>query len=113
MGLLNPAYAPLIAWERPTEDADGNTSYADLGTTATVVSLASPRVEAGSGPRFIQSGTVFVPRGIDRKAGDRFTYKGFKYTLVGVARGDQDHPFTGADLGWMALEFQGGETRWT
>lgn len=114
MGLLNPAYTPSVPFQRPTEDNLGNTTWADLGDTPAVVALASSGIETGvGGPVYTQSGTIFIQRGVDRKAGDRFTYQGFSYTLVGVAQGDMVHPFTGDDFGWVAFAFAGGETRWT
>ena len=113
MGLLNPAYAAPLAFQRATTDKDGNTASVDLPATPAVVALAAPGLEAGNGPRYTQTGTVYVPRGTDRMAGDRFTYQGHDYTLVGVARGDLDQPFTGSDFGWVAFTFQGGQARWT
>lgn len=113
MGLLNLPYASPLPFERSTEDLDGNTVWSDLDPTPAVVALTTPARETGIGPRYTQTGTVYVPRGTDRKAGDRFTYQGHNYTLVGPARGDLDQPFTGDDFGWMAFTFQGGESRWT
>ncbi|WAY18399.1 hypothetical protein OF855_24490 [Mycolicibacterium fortuitum] len=85
---------------RPTEDPYGGATFADLGDTKAVVSLGAATVTTGFDYR--QAGTVFTPRGLDRKEGDRFTHNGLEYTLVGPARGDQPHPFTGDDFGWVA-----------
>lgn len=112
MGLLNPAYAPLVPFERPTEDADGNTAWAQLGDTPAVVQLVGPGLESSSGTTYAQSGIVFVPRGSDLKVGDRFTWGGVHYMLSGGPNGDQDHPFTGDDFGWVSFTFIGQIARW-
>lgn len=104
MSLLNPISPPAVPFKRPTDDPYGGVTFADLGDTPVVVSLQAPSVTnvlaAANG--YNLAGTVFTPRGVDRKEGDRFTYQGRDYTLIGPVRGNQDHPFTGADFGWVA-----------
>ena len=110
---LNVTNAPPLPFQRPTEDLDGNTTSTDLGDVPAVVSFASPGVETGNGPRYTQSGRVFVPRGRDVQAGDRFGYQGYSYTIMAVVRGDRRHPISGRELGWMGFTFQGGQSKWT
>ena len=112
MGLLNLPFAKPLAFERREEDKDGDGDWTPLDATPAVVALAVPGLVPGSGPGITQSGTVYVPRGSDRKAGDRFTYQDCVYTLVGPVRGDMDQPFTGHDFGWVAFTFQGGHKPW-
>jgi hypothetical protein len=92
MSLLNPAYAPTVTFQRPALDADGNRAPTVLGDTPVVISDTSRQ--------------VFIPRGIDRRAGDQFTYNGRLYTLAGQPRGDMDQPFTGEDFGWVGFGFK-------
>jgi len=111
---IDPMYAGAVPFERLTDEANGVWTpllYQPPGTnpaipdTPAVVSLSPAAVQAGNGPRYSQGGTVFVPRELDRRHGDRFTHSGTKYRLVGGARGDQDHPITGDDFGWVAFSF--------
>lgn len=99
MGLIQAPYAPVLEFRRPTESPFGGVTFAVVGTNPTVVSLSAPTSSAAD---FNLSGLVFTPRGVDRKDGDRFTHNGKEYELFGPARGDQDQPFTGADLGWVS-----------
>lgn len=112
MGLLNPNYAPPVPFQRPTEDDDGNTTWADLGEITAVVALVGPGLESSSGTVYAQSGSVFVPRGVDLKIGDRFTWNGVFYMLAGGPGYDQVHPFTGDDMGWMSFDCIGRIARW-
>lgn len=115
MGFIDPRYAGRVAFERSIDEANGQwapLTYQPPGggpeepQTPAVVSLDKPAAVAGNGPRYAQGGTIFVPRGIDRRSGDRFTYNGSRYRLTGGARGDQDHPITGHDFGWVAFSFE-------
>lgn len=96
MALINPAFAPTATFQRPAEDADGNKTPTALGANPVVVSLAREM--------------VFIPRGLDRKAGDQFSFDGGQYTLAGRPRGNQPHPFTGDDFGWVAFDLVVGWT---
>ena len=113
MSPLQVTNATPLEFQRPAEDRDGNTEWQSLGTIPAVVSFASPGTEIGSGPRYTQSGRVFVPRGTDLMAGDRFSYQGYSYTIAAVVHGDRRHPLSGREFGWMPFTFQGGEARWT
>ena len=113
MGMIDAAFAEQVTVERPHPDPDGNTTWTTVATLPAVVILAAPSAEAGLGPRYTQSGTVWLQRGNPAAAGDRITYQGHQYVLVGVPRGDRVHPMTGHDLGWCAWTLQGGEARWT
>lgn len=104
--MINAPFAPTLPFERP--DALGG--YAPLDNIPAVVVLEAP----SAGPQsmgaqtdditaFTQSGQVFVPRGSDLRAGDRFTYQGRKYFLVGARNWDINHPMTGYDFGWMTF----------
>lgn len=112
MGLMNPAYAPTVPFERPTEDADGNTTWTTLGNTPAVVELLGEGLESPRGRERGQSGTAYMPRGSDLKIGDRFTWRGLHYMLIGGPNGDQDHVFTGDDFGWVSFNFIGQIARW-
>lgn len=116
MGFIDPAFAGQVPFERLTDEANnvwtpllfqppgGADPVAD---TPAVVSLDKATPRTGNGPRYVQGGTVFLPRGLDRKSGDRFTHNGVKYSLIGAARGDQNHPITGDDFGWVTWSFEG------
>lgn len=105
--------APSRSFQRPTSSPDGNTTWTTLRSVRAVVSLDAPSTEAGTGPRYTQTGKVFVPRGSDVAAGDRFDYGGYLYTLTAVVRADTRHPISGRDLGWMVYTISGGQTKWT
>lgn len=112
MGLLSPDSVPLVPFERPTEDDDGNTTWASLGNISAVVALVGRGLESSSGYAYAQSGSVFVLRGTDLLVGDRFTWGGVFYMLAGGPGYDQVHPFTGDDFGWMVFDFIGQIARW-
>lgn len=120
MSVLNPVSTVTLPHRRPTEDPDGNkvwtgdpTGPPALPSLQAVVSLSA----AGSGSsgnsvkgddRFFQAATLFVPRGSDVLAGDEVVYNGHAYKVIGYPRGDQDHPFTGDDFGWVVYSLAGG-----
>lgn len=115
MAFLDPQFTVQVPFERLVDEANGvwtPLTYQGLPggavqtATPSVVSLDKPTAQPGNGPRYVQGGTVFVPRGADRRHGDRFTYNGRRYRLIGAARGDQDHPITGDDFGWVAISFE-------
>jgi hypothetical protein len=112
MGLMQWPYAPDVPFERPTDDADGNTTWASLGTVKTAVNLTGPALQSSSGTSVAQAGTVGVPRGSNLKVGDRFTWGADKYTLTSGPNGDMVHPATGDDLGWVTHTFMGKAARW-
>lgn len=47
---------------------------------------------------------LFVPRGSDLKAGDKFTYQGQTYFVVGAVKWDIDQSFTGQSMGYVEFE---------
>lgn len=106
MAVLHPDFAVSVPFSRPAEDSFGKVTSTDLGATLAVVSIgaAATAKDTGErqGPGYTQAGIVFTPRGVDRRAGDRFTYNGATYVLIGYARGDQPQPFTGDDFGWIS-----------
>jgi hypothetical protein len=110
MSVLNPVSTTPVPARRPTEDEHGNKVFASLGTLDAVMALGPPARQTwrAHGDRYVQDGTVFVRRGSDLKAGDEIQYGGYWYTVVGQPRGDQDHPFTGDDFGWVAYTLAGG-----
>lgn len=107
MPVLDPQFAVPVT---PSRDfgADGNPDWQDLAPTKLVMSLGAPRLIEGKGSRYTQSGTAFLPRGYDIQHGDRIPYDGANYTVVGKARGNQDHPITGDDFGWVQCTVTGG-----
>lgn len=54
---------------------------------------------ADPGKPYVQGGSLFVPRGSDLKDGDRIRYQGKTFGIVGDAQWDQNHAFSGQDLG--------------
>ena len=112
MGIVDAPFAPTVAYQRPTEDADGNASWDDVGSFPTVIELSDRGIESGSGGERAQSGIVFVPRGSDLKIGDRFVWGGNKYMLSGGPNGDMNHPITNDDLGWVSYTCIGQIARW-
>lgn len=110
--LLNADFAPLVPFERPTEDADGNAVWTPLADYQAAVDFSGPGIESGSGRQDAQSGTVFVPRGSDLEIGDRFTWGTGKFMLSGGPNGDMDHPMTGDDFGWVSYSIVGQLARW-
>ncbi len=116
MPLIDPRFAVAVPFERLTDEANNvwaALTYQPPGgqppspDTPAVVSLDKPIALTGNGPRYRQGGTVFLPRGIDRRHGDRFTYNTIRYRLIGAPRGDHPHPTTGDDFGWVAFSFEG------
>lgn len=94
-------FAVRVPFSRPAESSFGDVTPAVLGDTPAVVSIQTGSISAGDGPGYAQSGVVFTPRELDRRAGDTFVYNGAAYVLVGARRGDHLQPFTGDDFGWV------------
>lgn len=114
MGLITPLWMQLPV-RRPTEDADGNKTFTNLGTGSPptiqcVVALAAPAKQRWRAheDRYIQDGQLCVPRGSDIKAGDEIQYGGFWYNVVGQPLGNHDHPLTGQDFGVVVYTLSGG-----
>ena len=99
--LIDPVFAGSAVFRRPVVGADNTVTWTVLGDTPVVPSIAG----ATGDPVLMQAGTLFVPRELDRQAGDRLTYNGVTMVLTGSRRGDQDHPITGDDFGWIAHAF--------
>ena len=112
MGVITAAFAPDVTFERKTEDADGDGTWAAVGTYKAVPDLTGPAVTTGSGTAVAQSGTVFVQRGATLQVGDRFPWAGAYYTLTGGPHADMDHPMTGDDFGWIYYTCVGAMARW-
>lgn len=125
-----PVQTSTVTVTRPNYDGLGN-RYDSLGdpipsqdatkgtfTLQAVVSLqpamSRPRLGEGQENRFIQDAAIFIKRGTTGpngipalQAGDEVQYNGEDFTIAGDARGNQPHPLTGADLGWMGFRMQG------
>lgn len=112
MGLIQAPYAPILPFRRPTENADGNTTFTDIGDFPAAVNLTGPGLATGTGTRYGQAGEVFVPRGSDVIMGDQFAYNGDQYTIASKARGDQAQIFTGDDFGWVGYDCMAATVRW-
>lgn len=96
MALLNPR-GVTITPERKTTDF-GERDWADIEPIEDAVfDLDEPKPVGESG--YMQTGTLFVPRGSDLKDGDRVTYQDQKFGVIGNAQRDMNHPFTGDDFG--------------
>jgi hypothetical protein len=103
MPVINPALTTAITPQRPTEQF-GEEDFTDLSVVGVVISLSAP--SRGVDTRFTQDGTMFAPRGADIQAADRFSYQGHWFRVVGWARGDQNHPISGDDFGWMTFAIE-------
>lgn len=103
MAVINPAFTQTIHPRRPVESF-GDETFTDIAPLQAVISLQAPTHKTGTGSqsRFLIYGTLFVPRGSDLQSNDVFSYKGFTFRVTGWPRGDQDHPFTGDDFGWVS-----------
>jgi hypothetical protein len=112
MGLIQAPYAPESLFERPDEDADGNTTWTAVGSFPALVELTGPALQSSSGTASAQAGTVYVPRGADVQVGDRVTWGGTHYLISGGPNFDMDHPMTGDDFGWVAYTCIGQIARW-
>lgn len=82
----------------------GESSWADMDPipNAVVVMATPSSTQSGAadgGKVYMQTGSVFVPRGSDLRDGDRFTYQDKTFGVVGDAQWDTDHPFSGRNLG--------------
>jgi hypothetical protein len=112
MGLLNPAFTVPVTRHRPVYDSRGNDTADTSGdiTLQAVVAVdpafRRPGTVQGKEDRFFQDATVFVPRGSDIAPGDRLLYNTWAFIVAGRPRGDQLHPFTGDDFGWMSFRCQ-------
>lgn len=98
--LINPVSTTTIHLQRPTADFGEETftplppAPGALPAIEAVVSLAKMR--------------LFVPRGSNIMAADKFVYQGRELRVAGWRIGDQDHPLTGDDFGWMYFEIESG-----
>jgi hypothetical protein len=129
-GLWPPPKTTSVAVSRPNYDSRGNRGNALTFTLDVVASLSAamsrPRLGDGQENRFIQDSFIFIKRdtipvdaqnnpilGLDGnpvaalQAGDSITYNGEKFNIAGKARGNEDHPFTRSNLGWMGFRMQG------
>lgn len=86
----------------------GEDSWSDLSPIEKAVfdldkpSATTQSVRDGDGGKpYMQAGSLFVPRGSDLKDGDRVTYQGKTYGVVGDRQWDQNHPSTQHDFGYM------------
>jgi hypothetical protein len=109
--LLDPALAPTLPFERPT--AGYGSTYSALGALPALVELDAPAmgpaslgVQTNDITKFTQTGTLFVPRGAGTQAGDRVTYQGRKFLIMGAQNWDMNHPMTGDDFGWMTFAIE-------
>lgn len=91
MGLINPAYAQSISPQRPVETF-GEEVFTDLDAIQAVV--------------LTHRGLLFVPRGSDLKAHDRFLWQERMFRVLDYPAGDMDHPFTGDDFGWVSYTIE-------
>jgi hypothetical protein len=112
--LLGPIELTPVVPQRPTDDGMGNIAWTDLAAVNVLFWLGSRgsgtrSVTLGGerGPTWTEFGQVFIPRGYDIKSGDRIPYQGLLYVISGKPSGDQLHPFTGHDFGWMSFNVEG------
>lgn len=103
------AYAPVVPFERK----DGTGVYQPLATLPAMVELLPPTagpssmgIQTPDVTVFTQAGQVWVQRGSNLLAGDRLTWSGRQYVVMGAANWDMNHPMTGYDFGWMSFDIQ-------
>lgn len=110
MGLLDPPFTVTVTVQRPAFDNRGNPTWSIPYVGPAVVSVEAaakrPRILGEGQDLFIQDAMLFIPRGTDVRAGDHVIYNNWKFIVAGRPRGDQPHPFTGSDFGWMAVSMQ-------
>jgi len=107
MSLLGPILGETIVPQRPTSDGLGNLSWTNLTAIAgAVFAIDSPSATEDS--VYTQGGSLFVPRGSDITNGDRVTYQGRNFVVIGVPQWDMDHPFTGEDFGYVEVRIAWG-----
>jgi hypothetical protein len=105
--LLGPIAGETIVAQRPTSDGLGNLSWADLTAIDNAVfALESPSSDGDS--VYTQTGSLFVPRGSDITNGDRVTFQGRYFVVVGPPAWDMNHPMTGEDFGYVEVRIQWG-----
>ena len=118
-----PPALSTIEVSRPNYDGRGNRNPQTYSLQAVVSlqpAMSRPRLGEGQENRFLQDAAIYIPRGtagpdnpfngaptLGLQAGDEITYNSEKFTIAGDARGDQEHPFTGSDFGWMGFRMQG------
>jgi hypothetical protein len=111
MVLLGPVTGVTITPQRPTSDGLGNLTFADLDDIENAVFAVEPAV---GGSRlhpdsvYRQSAQLFVPRGSDIRNGDRVTYQGRNWVVIGELLWDMDHPMTGEDFGYVEVPLMWG-----
>lgn len=106
--MLQPIFGTTIVPQRSTPDELGNQAYAPLAEIAgAVFSLSAPSAD-GNSSLYSQSGELYVPRGSDLRNGDRITYQGRTFGIVGEAQWDMDHPLTGEDMGYVVYAIRYG-----
>lgn len=106
--MLAPVYGVTITPTRLTSDSLGNhTPTALAPITNAVFALDAPSADDNSS-LYSQGGDLFVPRGSDLRNGDRVTYQGRTFGIVGEAQWDMDHPLTGEDFGYVVYTIRFG-----
>jgi hypothetical protein len=105
--LLTPLFGENIVPQRPTSDGLGNLSWTDLTAIPDAV-FALDSASATEDSVYSQGGSLFVPRGSDITNGDRVTYQGRYFVVVGVPMWDMNHPMTGEDFGYVEVRIHWG-----
>lgn len=105
--LLGQVFGVTITPQRPGSDGLGNLTFTDLAPiTNAVFALDPPAMTADS--VYSQTGSVFVPRGSDVRNGDRITYAGRPFVVVGEPMWDMNHPMTNEDFGYVDVHIEWG-----
>jgi hypothetical protein len=116
-GIWPPPQTSTVTVSRPNFDSRGNQNPLKFPLQA-VVSVSSamsrPRLGDGQENRFIQDSFIFIqrnttgPNGVPAlQAGDSVTYNGENFDIAGQSRGNDDHPFTRTNFGWVGFRMQG------
>lgn len=102
--------------QRPTFDAHGNvTALTSLDSIENAVVTLSPPApmsdlvsQRGQGSQYTLDGILFAPRGSGLQNGDRFSYQGQTYDVIGGPQWDMVHPMTGDDYGYVVYTIRWG-----
>jgi hypothetical protein len=112
--LLNPKFLTTVVPQRPTDDGMGNTGWVDLDPVPVALWIGSRgsgthsvTLGGAKGPSWTEFAQIFVPKDCGLQSGDRIPYQGLVYVISGTPSGDQVHPFTGNDFGFMSFTVEG------
>lgn len=105
--MFGPVFGETITPQRPSSDGLGNLTWEPRASIPNAVfALEAPSSNEDS--TYSQGGSLFVPRGSVITNGDRVTYQGRAFVVIGPPQWDMDHPLTGDDFGYVEVKIQWG-----